>query len=268
MTTVCAVLWLAGLYPLGLAGRANRNTSLLHAVGWTLAAWLAWGLLHGMSAAAVEPARYVALALTGAAGVAALGARRPHVLAWDVVVGGLVAVMLLPLVEALVIGTDSGGPLRVFFLSATVAVGLLNYLPTRSAPAVLLLATAMAGELVSLFAPAVLADRGIGPFFDLLVLLAPWGLWACWRGQRRDRSDFDRAWLDFRDRFGLFWAQRVREQFNHAAANAGWPVFLSWRGLHGTAPGQRMSPAEQDAMLETFRKATQRFVGDGDRKQA
>jgi hypothetical protein len=28
----------------------------------------------------------------------------------------------------------------------------------------------------------------------------------------------------------MIWALRVREQFNRAAANAGWPVRLNWSG--------------------------------------
>ena len=191
--------------------------------------------------------------------MAVLGARRPHVVAWNFVVLGLLAVTLLPMVESLFIGTHHVDPLRLCFLSATLAVGVLNYLPTRSAPAVLLLAVALTGELVSLFAPAVLPGRGELPLFHLLVMLAPWATWGCWRGTRTARSEFDRLWLDFRDRWGLFWAQRVREQFNRAAGHACWPLYLGWSGLHRTAPTAIVA-ADQAAMLETLRKALQRFM--------
>jgi hypothetical protein len=224
-----------------------------------MAAWLAWGyalLLADADAPGLEPARFVALSLTGAAGVAVLGARRPHVAAWDFVVLGLVAVMLLPLIESMFIGTDPNDPLRIFFLSATIGVGLLNYLPTRAAPAVLLMALAAAGEVESLFTAGVDALQ----LFHLLVLLSPWAVWVCWRGGARGVSEFDRLWLDFRDRLGLFWAQRVREQFNRAAAHAGWPVHLAWRGLHRTGRGDVIPSAEQDAMIETLRAALQRFT--------
>jgi hypothetical protein len=123
-----------------------------------------------------------------------------------------------------------------------------------------MLAVGVAGEVASLFAPAALPDRGEVQLFHLLTLLTPWGAWACWRGKRRVGAAFDRLWLDFRDRAGLFWAQRVREQFNNAATNAGWAVHLSWRGLHRTAYGVALLPAEQEAMLETLRAALQRFT--------
>jgi hypothetical protein len=256
MTTVCAVLCLAGLFPLGSALRANRETSLLHAVCWGVVAWLAWGMAILADDVALPPAaaRHVALGLTGAAGIAVLGARRPHVLAWDFVMLGLVAVIMLPLVESLLLGTDTAGPVRVLFLIATLSVGLLNYLPTCSSPAVLLLAVALGGELATAFAP----DAMPAQLFDLILLLTPWGARACLRGGRRDRGDFDCHWLDFRDRFGLFWAQRVREQFNAAAANQGWAVKLSWRGLHRTSRDEAVGDSAK--MLETLRAITQRFM--------
>lgn len=269
MTTVYAVLAGAGLYPLTAALRANRATSLGHAVVWALAAWFAWTwALLGADAdqLGLEPARYVAVCLTGAAGVAVLGARRPYVFAWNFVVLGLLAVMLLPLVEHTVIGTSPVDPLRICFVSATVAVGMLNYLPTCAAPAVVLLALALSGELLYLFVPApgvaIFAGQSEVQLFHLLVLLSPWAAWICWRRAPAAQSEFDRMWRDFRDRYGLFWSQRVREQFNHAAMHAGWPVRLAWRGLHRTSQ-MAIGPADQTAMVETLRKALLRFTGPG-----
>ena len=263
MATIYAVLAGAALYPLVAACRANRATSLLYAVLWAMAAWLAWSwALLGADAdeLGMEPARYVAICLSGAAGVAVLGARRPYVFAWNFVVLGLVGVMVLPLVEHTVIGTSPVDPLRISFVSATLAIGLLNYLPTRAAPAVVLLLLAWIGELLGLFGAGVFGGRGEVQLFHLLVLLAPWAGWICWRRHRAVPSEFDAIWLDFRDRFGLFWAQRVREQFNHAAAHAGWPVRLAWRGLRRTSQAA-IGPADQTAMVETLRKALARFMG-------
>src|SRR5438105_232827 len=138
-----ALLWLmfwAGAYPLWRAWRANRRTSLVHAVNWTIISWAAWGLawatdfLYPPALAVV--ARYGALCLTGCAGVAVLGARRPGVGAWNFVVVGLLAVMLLPLAEATVAGGSLhlAGP-RIVFVAGTLAVIVLNYLPTRLGPA-------------------------------------------------------------------------------------------------------------------------------------
>jgi len=88
---------------------------------------------------------------------------------------------------------------------------------------------------------------------------------ACWMaffmGRRRwdGVAEFDRLWLQFRDRFGLFWSQRIRDQFNRAAANAGWPVLLRWRGLRKTVR-QAVLPADlQNVIVETLQEMQKRF---------
>src|SRR5438128_6745252 len=140
MRVVLLLIFLAGGWPLARAWQANRRTALIQAIHWAIAAWLAWLLtfLLGQSAGTqpgVEPARYLALCLTGCSGVAVLGARRPHVGVWNFVVLGLLAVLLLPLAENILAGKESWGTLRFAFLGATLAVGILNYLPTRLAGA-------------------------------------------------------------------------------------------------------------------------------------
>src|SRR5205823_3045479 len=99
----------------------------------------------------LEPWRYLALCLTGAAGVAVLGARRPHAGAWNLVVLGLLAIMLLPLGEHLVVGTPPLDGLRAFFLAATLTVGILNYVPTAVAIPALLLGCLSAAEYLVMF---------------------------------------------------------------------------------------------------------------------
>src|SRR5687768_9863792 len=91
-----------GLVPWFWAMRANRGTSLAHAVAWGLAAWLSWGGIIWVDGS--RDAILVGLSLVGCAGVAVLGARRPSVAAWDFVVLGLLAVMLLTLAEKWLLG--------------------------------------------------------------------------------------------------------------------------------------------------------------------
>lgn len=250
--TILWLVWLTGAYPLVRAWRANRRTSLLQAVNWAVVAWAAWGWVLWPGAVGQAP-RYAALCLTGCAAVAVLGARRPGVGAWNFVLVGLLAVMLLPLAEnwlrpgALQLG------LRAVLLGGTIAVGVLNYLPTRFAPAAVLVALGAAAELVAL---VEMADPpAVGRW--LLALAA----WVALAGARRRNppSEFDCLWLGFRDRFGLFWGQRTREQFNRSAANAGWPVYLSWRGLR-LDPGAAPPDAEhQEAMVAVLRALLKRF---------
>jgi hypothetical protein len=195
----------------------------------------------------------LALCLTGCAAVAVLGARRPGVAAWDFVVGGLLAVLLLPVAE----GWFSGGALRlewfrVVLVGGVLAVGVLNYLPTRLGPAAACLAV---GGGVELF--AVAESERVRSFVYLgwlALVLTPWVAYGEIRRRAPARTELDRVWLDFRDRFGLVWGQRLREQFNRSAAHAGWPVVLTWQGMRWSS---REPPPEE--MLATMRALMKRF---------
>jgi hypothetical protein len=79
------------------------------------------------------------------------------------------------------------------------------------------------------------------------------------RTRRPPRAEFDRLWSDFRDRFGLVWGQRVREQFNRSAANADWPVYLYWQGLRLTSGAALPNEETQTAMVATLRALLKRF---------
>jgi hypothetical protein len=257
------LLILAGLYPLARAWRANRRTSLAHAVCWAALAWLAWGaaLLFGSPYDfGLDPWRYVALCLTGAAGVAVLGARRPHVEAWDVVVLGLLAVMLLPLAENLFLHTPPLDGLRIVFLTATLAIGIVNYVPTAVSIAAVLLGGILLGECLALFA----TDLKIGPrtlaILHVSLLILPWLALGIWGRRRAETLVINRLWRDFRDRCGLFWGQRVRDQYNRAVAHAGLPGFLFW---HGWELGDKELPptAEQTREMQvTLLALIKRFV--------
>src|SRR5690349_1713002 len=117
MRIALLLVFLMGVYPVWIAWQANRATSLAHAMYWMVAAWVAWGgmmLCHALNVAMPgrDVPRYLALALTGCAGVAVLGARRPGMAAWNFVVLGLLAVLLLPLAEELLIRTEPLGFVR------------------------------------------------------------------------------------------------------------------------------------------------------------
>jgi hypothetical protein len=256
MYPVVAIIHLASLYPLACALRANRRTTLQHALGWTGAAWLAWGGVFVNAWRRPEEysaaPSYLALALTGCAGMAVLGARRPGVIAWNFVVAGLLAVLLLPLAEGW--GQPRLGLLRTGFLAATVLVVPFNYLPTRFGLAALLLATGCAVELAALLSYAGAMEMKILDSLVVwgwaLVAISPWIAWGLTKGKPKPLSEFDRLWLDFRDRFGLTWSLRLREQFNRAAINSGSSVHLGWNGLHGRV-GEEMTNTLQ-ALLKRF----------------
>ena len=199
--------------------------------------------------------------------MAVLGARRPGVGPWNFVLLGLLAVMLLPLAE----GTLARGALhlegpRILFLAATLGVTVLNYLPTRLGPAALLLGIA-GGMQIALLSGAERhgpQSHVIEPLSGLLLAFVPWAALERIRSRPVPRAEFDCVWLDFRDRFGLVWSQRVREQFNSSAAHHGWPVVLRWQGLR-LLPGAEMpSPEQQEAMLAVLRSLMKRFGTEED----
>ncbi len=260
MQVVYALLFLSALFPLWLAWQANRRTTLLQSVNWGVAACVAWlGAVAfagpGVESAKRDTVRYLALCLTGCPGVAVLGARRPGVAAWNFVLLGLLAVMLLPLAEGLLLGGRPPDTVRLLFLGATLTVGVLNYLPTRLAPAALLLALGCGWELAAL---AGRSAEGVRPGWVCLGLV-PWAGLIGWRRAAAPLAELDRLWLDFRNRFGLVWGQRVREQFNNAAVNAGWPVLLYWQGLLLTAGATPLDAATRDEIVATLRALLKRF---------
>lgn len=266
MQTVCSLLFLSGVFPLACAWHANRLTALRHSIGWAILAWMAWCWLTSAaffwSPGVIRLVNYLALCLTGCAGVAVLGARRPGVGAWNFVVVGLLAILLLPIAETVVAGGELRleGP-RLIFLSATLAVIILNYLPTRLAPAALMLAVGCALEILRLAGTEDIVDRleQSQLLVWLLIALAPWAGFERLVWQPEPDSEFDRIWLDFRDRWGLVWGQRVREQFNSSAAHAGWPVILRWGGLRLVEGAALLEPEVQAEMVSVLRALLKRF---------
>jgi hypothetical protein len=146
-------------------------------------------------------------------------------------------------------------------VGGVLAVGVLNYLPTRLGPGALLLGLACGAEIAALASPEAIADRfrAVLPATRWLLAFAPWVGYSSVRGRPPAASEFDRVWFDYQDRFGLVWGQRLREQFNRSAANAGWPVCLYWQGLRLTPGSAPPDPAAKAAILATLRALMQRF---------
>jgi hypothetical protein len=176
------------------------------------------------------------------------------VTAWNFVVAGLLAVLLLPLAEGL-------GDLRLnlfetTFLTATLALGLLNHLPTRLAAVVLPAGAACAIEACLVFKINGMDLIWLDLWALALLAVAPWlGLATARRGATIS-DDFNREWLAFRDRFGVVWGLRLRDQFNRAAVNAGWGVVLDWKGLRSP---EKDSAARRPEALTGLRAVLKRF---------
>lgn len=242
MNVVWGVSLVCGFYPFYRAWRGSRGWTLCHAVVWGALAWTAWCAAVFLDS---ETIHYLALCLTACAGVAVLGARRPGVTAWNFVVVGLLAALCRPFLEGL-------GELRLerghwIILGVALAVGLLNYLPTRQA---------LSAGLLGSWCILDIADVKLTVSL-LLLVLAPWLGLLCAPQIKED--DFDSLWRGYRDRYGFVWAQRLRDQFNRAAENAGWPVVLGWSGIQAWGDSE-MPPRER--LLATVRALLTKFRAD------
>jgi hypothetical protein len=242
VSTTWGLLLLGGFYPIYRAWRGSTGTTLRHAVVWSAMAWGSWCaavLLGGTSL------HYLALCLTACTGVAVLGARRPGVAAWNFVVIGLLAALCRPFLEGL--GEPRLERGHLIFLGVVLAAGLLNYLPTRQAPAVVVLGTWCALDVAEFQIHALV----------VLPAVAPWLALAC--APRGEPEDFNDLWRAHRDRFGFVWAQRLRDQLNRVAENAGWPVTLGWSGLRKSRPGE---VPDRERLLAMLRALSTRFRTD------
>src|SRR5581483_6960992 len=217
---------------------------------------------------AADAWRYIALSLTGCAAVAVLGARRPGVAAWNFVVLALLAVNLLPLVDGVLRG--QGVQIDAFHktcVAVAIAVGVLNYLPTRLGPAMALLAFGLALGLTGFMLPSESKQQVSIDFWA--VACAPWLGYATLRTPTGRLSEFDKTWRTFRDRFGMVWGLRLREQFNRAAAHAGWQLVLTWRGLRALGKLEQQPQPEKDGdALTTLQALMKRFGTEEDRLTA
>jgi hypothetical protein len=266
---ILLLFFLAGFYPFLYAFRANRRWTILQAIFWALFAWIYWTMIFFYPPLESEPSqyqyllhRYMALGLTGCASMAVLGARRPGAAAWNLVILGLFTVMMFLWLESRWAPDDLIlRRVRTVFVASTIGIGVLNYLPTRLAPAAVLLGLGCGLEIFIVAGPQSLSvDFGTAdPLARLMLAFVPWIAYVRMRWRPAPQSEFDQVWLDFRDRFGLVWAQRLREQFNASAAHADWSVVLRWAGLR-IIPGTRPPDAqEQQAMLDNLRALMKRF---------
>ncbi|HEY2104493.1 MAG TPA: hypothetical protein VGH29_01830, partial [Candidatus Binataceae bacterium] len=155
-----------------------------------------------------------------------MGARRPGAAAWNFVVAGLLAVLLLPV--AIQLGEVHLNAVDATFLSGALAVGLLNHLPTRFADVMLPVGVACALEITMLLGIQGVDEAWADSAALALLAAAPWLGLAAARRRNLAISELDREWLAFRDRFGMVWALPARDQLNRAAANGKWGVVLDW----------------------------------------
>jgi hypothetical protein len=277
------------VWPIGCAWVAARGTALRPAIVWSAVA-----LVLGIAAqvcALNEPLSlgrpwaghfcYVTVLAVLAGLVSVLNARTPGGGAWAILMVLLILLFLIPWLEGPGIARHAHGAERLrldapwtIFYGLLVIAGVTNYLPTRYGVSVCWLAFGLVHEYLALTRPGWSASRKA-----LTWSVVPWtvavGLWSAYDRSGRGRapsSVLGRAWLWFRDHWGVVWALRVKERFNRQADVQHWPIRISWYGVvpagadgdaiaasHG-AKEDDGRPSVLEAAESTFRTLIRRFA--------
>lgn len=238
-----------------------RHTTLAGLWLWLAATWGGWGLAGwaGMSLdspGAIDLGWYTVAILSLVPPVAVLGARRPIHRTWPwFVLLPLVGVFAWPAFSAMSRGWPPAPwtleePLLVGY-GLVLVMGSGNYLGLRNTvPALLWIAAQLL--LVGVLCPATQARLPpawiVRSSSTLLVAASAW-LASRTVGRRADSDapggaiGFDRAWLDFRETFGIVWTRRVQERFNEGMRLQSQPVRLGMQGLEPVDP-QSSTPIE------------------------
>jgi hypothetical protein len=258
------------------AWAAVQGTSLRLAWAWALAAtllitlaWITTGALQTIPSPWDDMLWYGVAELLLCPQIAVLGARRPGVAVWNwFVLLPLLAVLGWPVAAAALAGARPGS----FILETPPLVGILlvllmgtgNYAGTRfRLPFSLLVPCSVVLILISLKSSSLLTP-------PMSRALAVWCVGAAaaiaWRAARRPgavRTGPDRVWHDFRDQFGIVWAQRVRERINERSTQEHWPVRLERSGFVAQTDGAAGVVAAADPRIEhTLRWLLRRFVDE------
>jgi len=253
---------------------ALAETTLVSAAWWAALATVAVTVVElaqaafPMSEGTLSPLRFCAAAFSFCPFVSVLGAKRPQHLPWNFVVLSLWGIIALSALTALVMQRNDRfvlGDARAWLLWVLIAMGVVNYLPTRQ----WLTALVVAMGQVALFLPHLPLLRGIGPLANLpgapslsLVLFAAAiahvgrALQPVPNGLESPFYEYDRLWLDFRDAYGLLWGLRLQERVNAAAAVSKWNVELHWSGFHG----KEIAAQHREALRQAITGLLRRFV--------
>jgi hypothetical protein len=254
--------------------RAILETTLVSAWWWSWGALLAVTLVELLAARIslgsppfwLSGLRLIAGGLTLCPALSLMGAKRPQDRAWNWVVLALWGLLILPVAVSWYRPTATPlaayGPLA-YFLWVLIALGFVNLIATRFWLVALLLATGQVAYLAS-HLPFAPAPSAWGPAIGNVCLAGSLPLAALLsRRESPAAIPLDRAWLDFRDTFGLFWSLRLQERVNDAAMKLDWPVRLTWFGFVAASDGRPMTnwPSDlQRAVRQTLQGLLRRFV--------
>ena len=252
--------------------RAARGTTLTAVWGWGLLSFwclalieaVAWAAGGGKATAVHDALQYVAAVTTFCPMLAQLGAKRPQVQVWPLVVVSLWVVLCLPAAEFLLLRQGAlmeMSQARRWFLTVLMLVGCCNNLPNRFWPSVVLL----------VFAQFLLLHLHLPGGIPRFPVEAPtlWALFAIaaasllqivgWP-KTKERTAADRIWFDFRNAYGALWALRLAQRVNEDSAQDAGGIRLTWSGFQSGDDRQIGSPDPEDPSVRRFQSLLTRFV--------
>lgn len=203
-------------------------------------------------------ARYLAAVATLAPVVAVFGARRPHERAWQFVVLTFLALLALPVMQAVLLRAEAAPALHTAhrtLLLVVAAAGWVNYVFTRHVLAATLWLAAQACWLGPWVMPTGVLEPPAAAAWGEVLFAAAIHL-AAYRPARPTAAPHDALWFEFRDAFGVVWAMRLLERFNAMARSSGWSWRLTWSGFRATseACGGDLPPTAQAMLAGVLRR--------------
>jgi hypothetical protein len=277
--------WIAAGLALGIAGasalgfRGLRGTTLSAPALWAIAAAFGVAVVEASLAwreQAVDPMsaslwRYAAAAGTFCPLMGVLGAKRPQDRGWQWVVLSLWVILLVPAMQA--VAARSGHRLELYgawrlLLAALIAMGLLNYLPTRIALAAMLFAIGQSLLLGPYLVSINASEHGWRIVGLALILAAAAAAVVIARrrigvravgGESPSIARSNARWFAFRDGWGALWGLRVMQRVNQTAELSGWPVRLEWWDGFAPVIDEPLDPQIAAHIQQTLDSLLRRF---------
>jgi hypothetical protein len=212
--------------------------------------------------------RFAAVVTTLCPLMAVLGAKRPQDRGWQWVVASLWLVLVWPAGQAVLLRS---GSLDLFiawklFLAGLIALGPLNYLPTRFWLASMLVALGQTVLMSEYLGPVPaeatrwLLPVGVGCLF-LAAAIVTWQRHAATPpagDPEGTLATHSRQWKKFRDAYGAFWALRILARINQTAELSNWPMRLAWTGFD-ISEDERPTADQQTEIDEAMSTLLRRF---------
>jgi len=190
--------------------------------------------------------------------MAVLGAKRPQNRGWQWIVLSLWIVMTIPAIQSQLSDSATGLVLPGIwqgFLWLLIAMGLLNYLPTRHWIAAMPFAAGQVALLSEYLLPKRRTDEAFVSWGYFLLAAAAAIVWLQSLQARSVKIDEGpgaeqlavqlRRWLRFRDGWGAFWTARLMARVNQTAEIQDWPMRLWPSGFKAVDESQPVEVTEE-----------------------